>query len=285
MSAISDNLIHFLARSDKDAPNRQLEIFKLIVQHGLRTGKTLIKFSEGASIINQIICFTDIPLRECSEHTGIYGKFGIGFKKSFVKNAGGNPARYFLDYMPGQTDAKVETRGLLYLLLCQQYNFLARLHSLRDASVAKGLNFNDPNPQPQFDLFDAQGNTVFTAREWNTQCTSMIAGFSFDKQMGDLGPARDETQEIDLYYKEREWRLVPSDLSLISGAAKREESSDHFLFPFERSDVNMVVVPNEEIRSDVLEYFIGLRTSNDQRLRRFGENPLPVINYDDMNRW
>jgi hypothetical protein len=47
----------------------------------------------------------------------------------------------------------------------------------------------------------------------------------------------------------------------------------------------MVVVPNEEIRSDVLEYFIGLRKSDDKRLQRFGENPLPVINYDDMNRW
>jgi hypothetical protein len=285
MSAISDNLIHFLARGDKEAPNKQFEIFKLIIRNGLRTGKVLIKFSEGASIINQIICFTDIPLRECSEHTGIYGKFGIGFKKSYVKNAGGNPARYFLDYMPGQTDAKVETRGLLYLLLCQQYNFLAKLHALRDACVSKGMDLNNPNPQPQFDLCDAQGNSVFTAREWNTQCTWMITGFSFDKQMGDLGPARDETQEIDLYYKEREWRLVPSELSLVSGAAKREEAGDHFLYPFERSDVNMVVVPNEEIRSDVLEYFIGLRQSDDERLRRFGENPLPVINYDDMNRW
>ena len=284
MSAISDNLIHFLARSDKDAPNKQLETFKLIIQNGLRTGRVLIKFSDGASIINQIICFTDIPLRECAEQTGIYGKFGIGFKKSFVKNAGGNPARYFLDYMPGQTDAKVETRGLLYLMLCQQYNFLAKLSALREECVSQGMK-TDAGPQPQFDLYDAQGKSVFSAREWSTHCSRMIATFSFDKQMGDLGPARDETQEIDLYYKEREWRLVPSDLSLISGAARREEGTDHFYYLFDRSDVNMVVVPNEEMRCDVLEYFISLRGSNDARLRNFGANPLPVINYDDTNKW
>ena len=55
MSAISDNLIHFLARNDKESPNRQFSIFKLIIENGLRTSRAQIKFSEGASVFNHII--------------------------------------------------------------------------------------------------------------------------------------------------------------------------------------------------------------------------------------
>src|SRR5271157_3232183 len=109
MAAISDNLIHFLARNDKESPDKQLEVFKLIIQNGLRSSPVMIKFSQGKSIYNDIVCFTDIPLRDCLEHTGVYGKFGIGFKKSYVKRCGGNPARYFLDYMPGRLPSDGKT--------------------------------------------------------------------------------------------------------------------------------------------------------------------------------
>ncbi len=180
MSAISENLIHFLARNDKDSPNRQFDVFKLIIEKGLRTGRVQIKFAEGASILNQIICFTDIPLRECNDHTSIYGKFGIGFKKSYVKNAGGNPARYFLDYRPGQTgtDSMVESRGGLYHNLCEQYKFMDRLND--------GLK-TDPN----FSLYDHEGSVVVTNEQLKDQIASLIFSFSFEKEMGDLGPARD----------------------------------------------------------------------------------------------
>lgn len=187
MSAISENLIHFLARNDKDSPNRQFDVFKLIIENGLRTGRVQIKFAEGASILNQIICFTDIPLRECNEHTSIYGRFGIGFKKSYVKNVGGNPARYFLDYMPGQTgtESVVESRGGLYYNLCEQYKFMDRLN-------------NRLKTDPNFSLFDSEGNVAVTHEQLKNQIESLIFSFSFEKEMGDLGPARDETCEIDL---------------------------------------------------------------------------------------
>lgn len=274
MSAISDNLIHFLARTDKESPGKQLDVFKLIVENGLRTGRVQIKFAEGASIINQIICFTDIPLRECNEHVSIYGKFGIGFKKSFVKNVGGNPARYFLDYLPGQTgtEANVESRGGLYHNLCYQYKMMAKVNDLLTSN-------------PDFGLFDAEGTSIFTATELKSQIEAMIFSLSFEKEMGDLGSARDETKEIDLYYKEREWRLVPSTLTVLSGAAKLKAGTSTYFYPFDRNDVNMIVVPNEEMRTVVLNYFLSLGNSADERLRRFAENPLPVINYDDLHRW
>lgn len=274
MSVISDNLIHFLARGDKESPGKQFEVFKKIIKSGLRTGRVLVKFSEGASIINQIICFTDIPLRDCNEHTSIYGKFGIGFKKSFVKNAGGNPARYFVDYLPGQTgcDDIVESRGGLFYNLCAQYKFMSK--------ISDCLKSN-----PNLELFDSKGNVFLTSEELRTQVATTIYSFSFDKEVGDLGPARDETKEIDLYYKEREWRLVPSLLNMASGTAVKAEEGECCYYSFRRKDVNMVVVPNEEMRGAVLEYFLSLRASEDGRLKEFGENPLPVINYDDLQRW
>jgi Putative abortive phage resistance protein AbiGi, antitoxin len=274
MSAISDNLIHFLARNNKESPGKQLDVLKQIIENGLRTGRVQIKFDSGSSIFNQIICFTDIPLRECNEHTSIYGKFGIGFKKSFVKNAGGNPARYFLDYLPGQTGTipSVESRGGLYSVLCGQHKLLMK--------ISESLTSN-----PDFGLFDAEGTSIFTAAALKEQVDAMIFILSFEKEMGDLGPARDETKEIDLYYKEREWRLVPSSLTLVSGAAKLKAGTETYFYLFDRNDVNMIVVPNDEVRSLVLNYFLSLSNSADERLKRFAENPLPVINYDDLHRW
>lgn len=274
MAAISDNLIHFLARNDKENPGKQFAVFKSIVENGLRTGRVQIKFAEGASVISQIICFTDIPLRDCNEHTSIYGKFGIGFKKSYVKNAGGNPARYFLDYLPGltNTESLVESRGGLYLNLCEQYKFMERLNDRLKADQ-------------EFALYDKDGNVVVPAKVLRDQIDSLILSFSFDKEMGDLGPARDETREIDLYYKEREWRLVPTTMTVTSGSAVLQTGTDNFFYKFAREDVNMVVVPNEEMRTTVLNYLLALRDSVDPRMNAFGANALPVINYDDLHRW
>ena len=47
----------------------------------------------------------------------------------------------------------------------------------------------------------------------------------------------------------------------------------------------MIVVPNDEVRTVVLKYFLSLGNSADDRLKSFAENPLPVINYDDLHRW
>lgn len=239
------------------------------------------KYTQGGTIFNQVVCFTDIPLRECNEHTAIYGKFGIGFKKSFVKNSGGNPARYFVDYLPAEGrigikvegsdkligEIKSESRGSLYRFICNHYDFLKKM--------------NDEVIQNNLSLHDQNGNMIFTkeelVKEWNQQITIM----SFDKETGDLGPARDETKEIDLFYKEREWRLVP----LASVVSISIPESNNAYFSFEREDVNMIVVPNEEIREKVTEYFIGLRDESNERLKRFGLNLLPVVNYDDLHRW
>lgn len=274
MAVISDNLIHFLGRNAKDSPQRQLKVFKSIIENGLQSSKINIKFSEGGAISNQVVCFTDIPLSECHEHTAIYGKFGIGFKKAFVKNRGGNPARYFVDYLPGETldSTIVENRGALYLNLCSHFKIILALQNRLKA---------DPN----FKIIDQNGVELIEKEVLKQWVQEQIAIFSFDKEMGDLGPARDETKEIDLYYKEREWRLVPSQLNIMSGTARLNESTSHFIYPFSRSDVNVVVTPNDEIRAEIIRYFMSFDTSPDPRLKEFAVNPLPVVSFDDLQKW
>lgn len=176
--------------------------------------------------------------------------------------------------MPGQTQTEtlVESRGGLYFNLCEQYKFINILNEHLRSDT-------------DFALHDNNGEVIFTPEQLQKHIESIIFTYSFDKEMGDLGPARDETKEIDLYYKEREWRLVPSNLTVHSGVAKYQPGFSYFHYPFQREDVNMVVVPNEEMRTIVLEFILNLRQSDDERLRQFGANPLPVISYDDLQMW
>ncbi len=113
----------------------------------------------------------------------------------------------------------------------------------------------------------------------------MLYTYSFDKEMGDLGPARDETKEIDLYYKEREWRLVPSSLDQLAGIVIQIQNDNSHYYKFYREDVNMVVVPNEDIRKKMLDYFLSIPNVQNDRLYKFKENLLPIIHYEDLQNW
>lgn len=272
MSIATDNLIHFLGRSQKNSPTNQLDIFKSIIEQGIRTGKITIKFGDGATISKQIACFTDIPLGDCDDHTAIYGKFGIGFRKSFVKRLGGNPARYFVDYLPGETnnEMQVENRGQLYLHLCRNFKMLLKLQSFK---------FQNGN----FDIFDSTGSLILDSGEIQEFISNLIHIYSYDKEIGDIGPARDETREMDLYYREREWRIVPSQYTIYSGEAI--QVGEQFYFPFDSQDVNMILVPNQDCRSAVMSFFSSLQQSEDERLKSFSSNSIPVICYDDLRRW
>jgi hypothetical protein len=272
MQAIVDNLIHFLGRQHQDSPSKQLEIFKSILYRGLRCGEIQIKFGDGGVVRNQVVCFTDIPLSLCDEQAAIYGKFGIGFKKSFVKKSGGNPARYFINYLPGQISAKniFENRGLLYVCLCYQFKILKQVSD----------RFNN---DPLFAICDQEGKEIFKHDDLKQWIGQQLSIFSFEKETGELGPARDETRQIDVYYKEREWRLVPFQAAIDSGAVKLDNSVAYY--EFTRNDINMVVTPNDDMRTEVLRYMLGLEKETDERLKEFSVNPVPVVTYNDLQKW
>ena len=174
--------------------------------------------------------------------------------------------------MPGEAYESYESRGALYYGLCEQNLFIRDLNNRLSADST-------------FELVDRKGTVILDSKRIKKLIDESVFISGFEKEMGDLGPARDETREIDLYYKEREWRLVPCGLSYSSGAAILSPNATHVSYKFSRTDVHVIVVPNEEMRTTVLEYFLLLRESNDIRLSEFGHNVLPVVNYDDLQRW
>ena len=250
MPAITDNLMHFLGRNLKDSPDKQFQIFESILLTGLRCSKVQVKLAGGGGVFGSAVCFTDIPLSMCKEHVAVYGKYGIGFKKAFVKHAGGNPARYIVDYAPGETnDERVqECRGIVYKNLSNHIEFL------RHVSIKHSEDEN-------FTLCDPSGTELLTHEELGNWINQEILLHSYDKETGDIGPARDNSEETDPYYKEREWRLVPSDISLLSGTAtENEDNETHFIF--NRSDINVIVTPNQDSRIKTLQFLLNINGSS-----------------------
>lgn len=271
MDTISDNLIHFLGRKYIQSPQEQFKIFSAIIENGLRASPISIKFPGSGVIYNQIVCFTDLPLKFCDNHTSIYGKFGIGFKKSFIKNVGGNPAMYFVDYEPTETNDEriVESRGIASHHFGQIQNFILEISNTLNSDSNLLLTNNE--------------EIIFDQKELNAFKEAFIYSLSFLKEIGDLGVARDESQDIDPYYKEREWRLVPSRSNLINKTVTCNEIESGYYYRFRRSDVNCIIVPNSDMRKIVSEYLKSL--DKDSSLGDYVEDPPPVFVYDDLRKW
>lgn len=269
MNPISDTLIHFLGRTVKGNPEKQFEIFQSIIVNGIECNYIENTFGFTGLVWNKAACFTDIPLNFCDDQTAVYGKFGIGFKKSFIKSIGGNPVRYYIDHPVTfkPTDEGVETRGMLFFNLASLLKTVTDLQEIIQSPEFKGY-------------FDEHGQIQVTKEKLQEFISLMIQVYSFEKPTGDLGPARDESQETDTYYKEREWRIIPFVASLFSG--KIIQRDERYFVPFERNHVRIVIVPNDDIKNEANAWFLGLRNNEDVRLKRFGDDLLPILSYDEL---
>lgn len=269
MKAISDNLIHFLGRQLKDTPLKQFEIFKSIIENGLKLSNIETVFGSTGMILNKVVCFTDIPLNFCDDHTAVYGKFGIGFKRSYIKSIGGNPVRYFVDHevtlKPG--DEVVETRGLLFSNLKTILNTALTITE----HIREGID----------GYYDQNGNRLYTKQELESFQGELIQLLSFDKEIGDLGPARDDTNVSDPYYKEREWRIVPYGATEMSRKVILREEGGYYCL-FKKNDIRVIIVPNKDIKQLVVKYFDGLKNNSDLKLREYSEDPPSILIYDDL---
>ncbi len=112
-SYTSDELTHFIGRGARstfdDYEAEQYRILSEILRNGWLTFPphekkyapatvklNLIKSYENKLIVQEgCICFCDIPLKSMAIHMKKYSRFGIGFSKSFLIDAGANPVFYF----------------------------------------------------------------------------------------------------------------------------------------------------------------------------------------------
>jgi Putative abortive phage resistance protein AbiGi, antitoxin len=126
---LGEILYHFIGTgSDDDL----MDIFDLIVRRGLlmtvgdKNG-TLDRLSFDAAdntvVTYEImqkarVCFTDIPRDKLYDHSGEYGKFGIGFSRKTIICWGGNP----VFYVPNHIDSPVTSVMAGVIPLYLNYN-------------------------------------------------------------------------------------------------------------------------------------------------------------------
>ncbi len=215
MEATSTTLFHFLDRAHKSEPNKQFETFKGIMESGLRFSE--VNFLENVGC--EAICFTDLPLQLSQEHVSVYGSFGLGFSKEFVRNHGGNPVFYIDEYLVSHEDNHSNIfRGPMSNLTKRLINEIRK--KKHDDEIIQPL-------------------------------TLLLANC---KEMGDIGPASDYTNRNDSYYKEREWRILNYTNMQIKEWFVQE--NDRAFIKVNPIDLRIIVTPNDEIRRKVVDYFV-----------------------------
>lgn len=263
MNAVSETLFHFVDRTHKNEPTHQFEIFKNIMENGLKFSNIVVDQLE-TKFMNKGICFTDIPLYLSNEHTEAYGKFGIGFSREFVKNRGGNPVFYFVNWNDIRNNTNsYALRGILSDNIRNVAKFCLAISDLekRQGYIVlrekdgKELVYNDP-----------------------LLANHMRQIFSMYKEIGDLGPASDYTSRKDVYYWEREWRVV--------SYARHEEDNisikkgDDLYLKISQRDIRIITVPNEDIRQKVMDYFLEQKNTNPDDINK---QYIPtIIVYDEL---
>ena len=219
MEATSTTLFHFLFILHQSEPNKQFETFKKIMESGLRFSE--VKFLE--QVHCEAICFTDLPLQLSQEHVSVYGAFGLGFSKEFVRNHGGNPVFYVDEYLVSHEKSNIFRGPMCDLTqrLCNEIKKKKHDNEIHDNEIIGPL-------------------------------TQLLANC---KVMGDIGPASDYTNRNDSYYKEREWRILRYTNMQIKEWLVLE--NDRAFIKVNPIDLRIIVTPNEEIRRKVVEYFVA----------------------------
>jgi len=139
---------------------------------------------------------------------------------------------------------------------------------------------NDPSKIGDGGLFNRSGQQVITIDRLKLFVDYLIQIFSFDKPIGDLGTPRDDTPQTDVFYNEREWRIIPYRGSVDNGTVLSKDGE--FYLPFRADALRLIIVPSNTIRKQVVTYLSQLADREDPRLRSFAENVPPVLNYDDV---
>jgi hypothetical protein len=231
---LGETLYHFIGTgSDDDL----MELFDSIVQRGLlmtvgNKDGTLDRFSfevEGNAIESYEImqkarvCFTDIPDDKLHNHSGEYGKFGIGFSRQTIISWGGNPVFYVPNHIvPGSLAAMMSA-------LIRSLFEAAMSVDILELYCAGGLQaFMKPDLFGTDDLAitvngksyrgEERRKTLFRGRDAIEQVLSFV------KQM-----SHDDINDYSYLY-EREWRIV-------SGVAINGRSPARELTPDEKADL------------------------------------------------
>ena len=162
----------------------------------------------------EMVCFTDIPLKHSHEHCNIFGKFGIGFKKSTMIRYGANPVLY--------------TTGMHFDRIKHINSFLKRMKDLE----------KDREWRAEMEPYTFTEDETVALRE----VTEFLQEYSYKN--------RDEEDYVT--YHQREWRVAFSSLPFAGGGMSQlpgmsgiyiRNESPHKILKFSPDDVEFIVVP------------------------------------------
>ncbi len=108
MAYLSDELFHFVGRSDPINHDRNFAILAKILEEGcisyppheIGWGETAYRYnfegklSTAELVVPSVTCYCDIPLSELNMHVAKYGNFGVSFRRDFLIRYGARPVTY-----------------------------------------------------------------------------------------------------------------------------------------------------------------------------------------------
>jgi len=201
-------------------------------------------FSLGAkqlSILQRRMSFTELAISELPEHCTAFGPISLAFDLAVLRAAGAIPVIYVPQGIADSPLSQVATfcvNGIHHTKYV-----LSQLQQLKETAdpVRLGQRFNmpvDPNCELQMKNTDSAGNTVaqYKIRLTDVQQVLQYVGFNsipFDHSAGILGYfldifyPTDNTYKNDQlgYYRQREWRLIATNVNLKGRPIGRKLSS------------------------------------------------------------
>jgi hypothetical protein len=216
---------------------RALKILDFMKQVGLVLAPEIVTWElplpagnvERLSLLQRRACFTELAYGELADHAAIFGPFSLAFDIDRLRNAGLTPVIYAPQGFGLGTMSQISS--FCVKAAWHTRYILERLQELKNiCDPAKSMDlFGHPlSPTAQINLtnVDAIGKPVaeYPVPAANIDSVMKYIGFRnipFDHSIGMLSvflnifypTDNSHTSELLEYYRQREWRLIGSDLS------------------------------------------------------------------------
>lgn len=238
---VSEELTHFVGRNLSSEEERYLLLLSILREgvlsfppHFPRKGQQAATFSDDQHLSTNMryttgtVCFCDIPPGDLHLHMRKYGRFGLGFRKSFLRGQSVNPV-FYVDAtgtipLADQADTGDPTRGGLY-------------HKAIRAIESAFERYEERLAADEREAKTAEERQKVGKEEWDLDMARSFLQFHLFSHLKLFDGAKLE-EDPDNFYMEREWRAIEA-------------------VEFTVGDVHRIIIPStfaHRLRADVPEY-------------------------------
>ncbi|MGD0192466.1 MAG: abortive infection system antitoxin AbiGi family protein [Rhizomicrobium sp.] len=185
-----------------------------------------------SEVMQQRVCFTELPPAELSAHATKFGRFAIEFRVPVLKALGAIPV-FYIPRAVGEVQGAEWAANIMVMQLQDAYVLALRLAGLLEGvkkaspdekTIRCTLGFTESGLK-DFNLDIASAKHVFEILTYALTPPDMLAP-AFEAAMRYFVPADDLRQHEELsYYREREWRIA-ANVTMGGKALLQEPSQD-----------------------------------------------------------